>query len=60
MSIEARYLYSANKKMDSEHNEIGYDTSRFWDEKSNKKKVPDGLYKVKMPYSLGLEKMYEI
>lgn len=59
MSIEARYLYSANKKNNDETG-VGYDTSRFWDCESKKKKVPTKLYKVKMPYSLGLEKMYEI
>ena len=62
MSIEARYLYSANK--DNEKNNVsiarGYDTLGFWASKSKKEKVPDKLYKVKMPYSLGLEKMYEL
>ena len=53
MSIEARYLYSANKGE-------GYDTSDFWDNENKKKKIPSELYKVKMPYSLGIEKMYEI
>lgn len=62
MSIEARYLYSANKNDEKGDTSvrIGYDTSRFWDSKRKKKKIPDGLYKVKMPYSLALEKMYEI
>lgn len=59
MSIEARYLYSANKKSD-DVSSMGYDTSGFWDSESKKRKIPDKLYKVKMPYSLGLEKMYEI
>lgn len=62
MSIEARYLYSANKNDEKSDTSVrsGYDTSRFWDSKRKKKKIPDGLYKVKMPYSLALERMYEI
>lgn len=64
MSVEARYLYSANKNNEKKSiSDIvinGYDTSRFWDSESKKKKVPDKLYKVKIPYSLALEKMYEI
>lgn len=63
MSIEARYLYSANKNSKNDESNavtIGYDTSSFWDSDRKKKKVPDSFYKVKMPYSLGLEKMYEI
>lgn len=62
MSIEARYLYSANKKNKADAMALtnGYDTSRFWDGENKRKKAPDKLYKVKMPYSLGLEKMYEI
>lgn len=59
MSIEARYLYSANKNSDVSIVN-GYGTSKFWNNGSKKRKVPDVLYKVKMPYSLGLEKMYEI
>ena len=59
MSIEARYLYSANKEV-SELKNIGYDSLKFWDSDSKKKKVPEKLYGVKMPYSLGLEKMYEL
>ena len=59
MSIEARYLYSANVNGDGMQSVTGYDTSKFGDGESKKKKVPDRLYKVKMPYSLGLEKMYE-
>lgn len=62
MSIEARYLYSANKKnkVDAMAFVSGYDTSKFWDSENKKRKVPDKLYKVKMPCSLGLEKMYDI
>lgn len=59
MSIEARYLYSANKEV-MELKTVGYDSTKFWDNESKKKKVPEKLYGVKMPYSLGLEKMYEI
>lgn len=59
MSIEARYLYSANKNSDVSIVN-GYGTSKFWNNGDKKRKVPDALYKVKMPYSLGLEKMYEI
>ena len=59
MSIEARYLYSASKSSNISVAK-GYDTSKFWDNESKKEKIPDKLYKVKMPYSLGLEKMYEI
>ena len=59
MSIEARYLYSANKEI-IESNRVGYDSSGYWDNESKKKKVPEKLYGVKMPYSLGLEKMYEV
>jgi len=62
MSIEARYLYSASKNNEKSDTSAtsGYDTSKFWECENKKKKVPDGLYKVKMPYSLALEKMYEI
>lgn len=60
MSLEARYLYSANKEKDDIQDTIGYDTSKFWNNESKKEKLPDELYKVKMPYSLALEKMYEI
>lgn len=62
MSIEARYLYSANKNdvKSDKFVRSGYDTTSFWDNKRKKKKIPDGLYKVKMPYSLALEKMHEI
>lgn len=59
MSIEARYLYSANKSSNVSIAN-GYDTSKFWNNESKKEKIPDKLYKVKMPYSLGLEKMHEV
>lgn len=66
MSIEARYLYSANKMEDENRRSIpiksgvGYDTSKYWNNDNEKKKVPDKLYTVKIPYSLCLEKMYEL
>ncbi|MBQ6994076.1 MAG: hypothetical protein IJN64_06290 [Lachnospiraceae bacterium] len=66
MSIEARYLYSANKMEDENGNVtpiesgVGYDTSRYWEDDSDKVKIPDKLYGVKIPYSLCLEKMYEL
>lgn len=46
MSIDARYIYS------QQSNEHGYDTSVFWN--GNKDILPRKLYKVKIPYSLGL------
>ena len=60
MSIEARYLYSANKTHNDTKETVGYDTSKMWNNEDKKKKVPDRLYSVKIPYSLGLEKMYEL
>lgn len=60
MSIEARYLYSVNKLQDDTEKVVGYDTSKMWNDEGKKKKLPDRLYSVKMPYSLGLEKMYEL
>lgn len=46
MSIDARYIYS------KQSDEYGYDTSVFWSD--NKNILPRKLYKVKIPYSLGL------
>lgn len=46
MSIEARYLY----KMQG--SEIGYDSSIHWNKKRDV--LPRKLYKVVIPYSLGL------
>ena len=46
MSIDARYIYSRQS------NENGYDTSAFWDK--DRDILPRKLYKVKIPYSLGL------
>lgn len=46
MSIDARYIYS------KQSNECGYDTSVFWN--NDKDILPRKLYKVKIPYSLGL------
>lgn len=46
MSIEARYLY----KM--QYNEIGYNSSIYWNKKRDI--LPRKLYKVVIPYSLGL------
>lgn len=66
MSIEARYLYSANKEEDKNgdvkpiDSGVGYDTSKYWESDNKKIKVPDKLYSVKIPYSLCLEKMYEL
>lgn len=79
MSIEGKYLYTANK-LENNLAGIGYVTTEKWKKreleerkekeaeepnKSNKAnieniKVPEFLYSVKIPYSLGLEKMYEI
>lgn len=65
MSIESRYLYSANKTEDGNGNIIpittgqGYETSKYWANDNEKIKIPDKLYGVKIPYSLCLEKMYE-
>ena len=66
MSIEARYLYSVNKKVNKEGivepitDGVGYDTVRYWDSESKKRRLPDKLYSVKIPYSLCLEKMYNV
>ncbi len=46
MSIDARYLYGMQDK------ELGYDTSLHWDKE--KSTLPRKLYKVDIPYSLGL------
>lgn len=46
MSIDARYIYG------KQSNENGYDTSVFWN--NEKSILPRKLYKVKIPYSLGL------
>ena len=46
MSIEARYIYG-NQEYD-----CGYNTSVFWGK--DRKVLPRKLYKVKMPYSLGV------
>ena len=46
MSIDARYIYS------KQSNKNGYDTSVFWND--DKDILPRRLYKVKIPYSLGL------
>lgn len=46
MSIDARYIYG------KQSNECGYDTSVFWN--NDKDILPRKLYKVKIPYSLGL------
>ena len=46
MSIDARYIYS------KQSNKNGYDTSVFWNNDINI--LPRKLYRVKIPYSLGL------
>lgn len=46
MSIEARYIYGKQEY------DCGYDTSVFWEK--DRKVLPRKLYKVKMPYSLGV------
>ena len=46
MSIDARYIYS------KQNEENGYDTTIHWDK--DKGVLPRKLYKVKIPYSLGL------
>lgn len=46
MSIEARYIYGKQEY------DCGYNTSVFWDR--DRKDLPRKLYKVKMPYSLGV------
>ena len=46
MDIDARYIYS------KQSNGNGYDTSVFWN--NDKKVLPRKLFKVKIPYSLGL------
>lgn len=72
MSIEARYIYSANKP-ENNQDRNGYITTNVWgkenlnlsnaggSKKRSKKKIkiPEHLYSVKIPYSLGMEKMYE-
>ena len=68
MSIEARYLYSANKSDEEDENGnvkpiesgVGYDTAKYWESNKEKNRIPDKLYGVKIPYSLCLEKMYEL
>ena len=52
MSIDARYIYS------KQSNENGYDTSVFWNDDKNT--LPRKLYKVKIPYSLGLIHWFKI
>ena len=46
MSIDARYIYG------KQSDEYGYDASVFWND--GKDILPRKLYKVKIPYSLGL------
>lgn len=52
MGIEARYIF---KEQDEER---GYDSLKFWNDKRNT--LPRKLYKVKMPYSLGLIHWYKM
>lgn len=66
MSIDARYLYSVNRIEDENGDAkpietgTGYDTAKYWESDNEKTKIPDKLYGVKIPYSLCLEKMYEL
>lgn len=57
MSIDARYLYSANK---DDNVMLGYETTNKWQSDGKKRRVPLELYKITLSYSLALEKMYEL